>query len=180
MPRPTDGASAFDADRPRPETVTMTDAGANPVTVPRAELKRAGPVLARKLALFGSGADRRRLFTLGEWAGLVGRPVPSARLEALRSPRVRLAEAGRFDDVRLAAPVVPGQVEGTIQGARGERDVAIAVNGRIAAVTRTFRLGGATRFAAVLPEWALRDGANDVAVLDVGRGGALARVPGGR
>ena len=60
------------------------------------------------------------------------------------------------------------------------RDLAIAVNGRIAAITRSFRLDGATRFAAVLPEWALRDGANDVAVLAVGRAGTLARLPDGR
>ena len=180
LPWPTDGSSAFDPGRPRPETVTMTEAGADQVSVSRARLRRAGPVLARKLALFGSGRDRRRLFSLGEWAGLVGRRVPSARLEALRSPDVRLAGADRFEDVRLTAPVVPGHVEGTIEGADAKRDLAIAVNGRISAVTRTFRLDGATRFAAVLPDWALREGANDVTVLGVGRGGALTRLPGGR
>ena len=180
LPWPTDGSSAFAPGRPRPETATMTDSGADQVTVSRARLRRAGPVLARKLALFGSGGDRRRLFTLGEWAGLVGRRVPAARLETLRSPEVRLAEAGRFEDVRLTAPVVPQHVEGTIAGDGAKRDLAIAVNGRIAAITRSFRLDGATRFAAVLPEWALRDGANDVAVLAVGRAGTLARLPDGR
>ena len=106
--------------------------------------------------------------------------MPSARLDALRSPDVRLAGASRFEDLRLTASVVPANVDGTVEGADAKRDLAIAVNGRIAAVTRTFRLDGATRFAAVLPDWALREGANDVTVLGVDSGGALTRLSGGR
>ena len=67
-------------------------------------------------------------------------------------------------------------VQGRIEGSGSGRDLAIAVDDRIAAVTRTSRVGGATRFSAVLPDWAAGPGANDVAVLEVGGGGALARV----
>jgi hypothetical protein len=52
----------------------------------------------------------------------------------------------------------------------GARDVAIAVNGRIRAVSRTFRLttGGEYLVAAMVPPSSFRQGANEVEVLEVG------------
>jgi hypothetical protein len=57
------------------------------------------------------------------------------------------------------------------------------VNGRIRAVTRSFFLGGAERFAAIVPDTAFRAGANHITVLTVrNRGGrpVLARLEAGR
>jgi hypothetical protein len=47
--------------------------------------------------------------------------------------------------------------------------VAVAVNGRIATVGRTFSLADsrAESFAVIVPDWALRRGANDVRVFEV-------------
>ena len=56
-----------------------------------------------------------------------------------------------------------------------EPDLAVAVNGRIEAVGRSFRLKGETAesYAVMVPEDALRDGRNTVEVLDVTDDGAM-------
>ena len=60
-------------------------------------------------------------------------------------------------------------------GAQHERDLAIAVNGRIEAVGRSFHLKGETAesYAVMVPEDALRDGRNTVEVLEVTDEGAM-------
>ena len=52
--------------------------------------------------------------------------------------------------------------------------LAVAVNGRIVAVTKSFRIGQATRFETVVPDSAFRAGSNAITIFAV-RGG-----PGGR
>jgi hypothetical protein len=70
------------------------------------------------------------------------------------------------------APVAPVRVYGRIDGAPAGRDVAIAVNGRIVAVTRSFEHDGDTLVTAVTPEDAYRPGANGVRLFLVdGEGG---------
>ena len=56
--------------------------------------------------------------------------------------------------------------------------LAIAVDGRIRATTRSYRQAGTTRFAAMLPERALPAGAHNVEVFVVGGGDALRPVAG--
>jgi hypothetical protein len=58
------------------------------------------------------------------------------------------------------------------------RDLAVAVNGRIQAVGRSFHLRGRPTefFSMIVPESALRPGRNRVEVLEVGPGGRLARL----
>jgi hypothetical protein len=74
--------------------------------------------------------------------------------------------------------VVPAHLLGALQGGAGAGggdgvDVAIAVNGRIAAVTRTYRGTGANgapvpqRIEAMLLPDTIRPGRNDVAVYEV-------------
>jgi hypothetical protein len=64
-------------------------------------------------------------------------------------------------------------------GRRGEnRDVAVAVNGRIEAVGRTFYLrgDGTEHFAVMVREDSLREGRNQVEVFQVLRRGVLRRL----
>ena len=66
--------------------------------------------------------------------------------------------------------MVPTQIAGLLHDSSGEpRDVAVAVNGEIAAVGRSFRLADRPResFAFMVPEEALRDGHNEVEVFEV-------------
>ena len=65
-------------------------------------------------------------------------------------------------------------------GRRGaKRDMAVAVNGRIEAVGRTFYLRGTRQesFAVNVPEASLRQGRNSVEVFQVSRGRAAPHRP---
>ena len=72
---------------------------------------------------------------------------------------------------------MPAQIAGDLTGARrrARRDLAVAVNGRIEAVGRTFHLTGDPRehYSLMVPEATLRDGRNAVEVFEVVRGGTL-------
>jgi hypothetical protein len=71
---------------------------------------------------------------------------------------------------------VTGRLRGGPPGAL--RDLAVAVNGRIEAVGRSFHLDGrATEFfSLIVPESALRGGHNAVDLLEVRPGGRLVRL----
>jgi hypothetical protein len=69
---------------------------------------------------------------------------------------------------------VAGRVEGS--GPRHERDLAVAVNGRIEAVGRSFHLRGekVESYSVMVPEDSLREGRNRIEVLQVSDDGATA------
>jgi len=64
---------------------------------------------------------------------------------------------------------VPARITGVLDGAEIADDVelAVAVNGRIAALTRSFRLDGRQRFAALVPETVFREGQNRVELFSI-------------
>ena len=74
--------------------------------------------------------------------------------------------------------IVPTRVTGSIDGGDGValRDLAVAVNGRIRATGRSFRLRGkpAEHFSMLVPEESLRPGANEVELFEVRPDGRLA------
>jgi hypothetical protein len=70
------------------------------------------------------------------------------------------------------ATVVPALVSGSL-AAPAQEDVAVAVNGRVASIGRTYRAGGETEFIAMVPPSAYRSGPNRVQVLEILPGGRL-------
>ena len=80
--------------------------------------------------------------------------------------------------------IFPTRVTGRIVGGRQGRlrDLAVAVNGRIRAVGRSFRLQGRPResYSFVVPEGSLRPGRNEVELFEVRPGGRLVRLYGTR
>ena len=58
-------------------------------------------------------------------------------------------------------------ITGRLDGAPAGIALALAVNGRVAAVARSYAYGGDVRFSALIPESALRAGANAVEVYAV-------------
>jgi hypothetical protein len=89
-----------------------------------------------------------------------------------------------FHDLDLSSALAPSHITGQVSGpgAGGPQDLAIAVNGTIAAVTRTVELGGTMRFSAMAPESAFRQGENSIEVLAVRSSGGrieLERLHGG-
>jgi hypothetical protein len=128
---------------------------------------------ARRL---GTGASVDRLFAIGPNVGLRGRRVasmPSPRKSALAA---RFWGARRYVDVEPRGRRVPANVIGWLDGkAAAERELAVAVNGRIAALGRSFKPMGelGLEFSLMVPESAFRPGLNDVRLYEVVRGARL-------
>jgi hypothetical protein len=132
-------------------------------------------VVRRRLRQLGSG-DWASLYTsLGPHRELIGQDVPATRSSATTRASISLSPS--FARVRRSSGVVPCQIAGRIHesGSPRERDLAIAVNGRIEAVGRSFHLKGETAesYAVMVPEDALREGRNRVEVLEVTDEGAM-------
>ena len=137
------------------------------ITVSARDMLRRRAALRRHEAkLYGNGSWAS-LYRVGPHSDLVGR-APGFLLRARR----RAVRAHVIDpDVPRGSGVVPAQVAGTIvHGRRGaHRDVAVAVNHRIEAVTHTFSLRGSSKeqFAVMVPAHSLNHGHNLVQVFQV-------------
>jgi hypothetical protein len=176
-----DGSSAFGAAARRRHRVSLPVRDfSSTVTISGARweaLRRR--VVRRRLREFGSG-DIGTLFTgIGPNQGLVGRRVSAlTRVAATGRPaHASLAQPGLLADVHRASGVVPTQIAGDLDGelSRGRRDLAVALNGRIEAVGRSFYLGGdpTEHFAFNVPESAVREGRNAVQLFEVVAGRRL-------
>jgi hypothetical protein len=133
--------------------------------------------LAQQLAMFGrSAAD---LYRIGPHRELLGRAVSDLAVRPSRSASFSLTGQALLDAVDSGSDLLPTWIQGRLTGGSGEdEDLAIAVNGRIAAVTRSYEENGGTRFAAMVPEGALHGGRNDISVLVVHEEGPLEELRG--
>jgi hypothetical protein len=82
--------------------------------------------------------------------------------------RVLIEEPGLYRNVDTTGEVIPVRIGGTILG-DAERDevLAVAVNGVVGAVTRTYADDGSIAFLAMVPPALFRDGENTIDVLEV-------------
>jgi sulfatase-like protein len=125
----------------------------------------------RKTQLFGSGDAPPGLYGIGPYRSLVGSATSGLRVASAGVTRAAINGARAFQAVRFSSPFVPAYVTGrlTRPGARPPRAVAVAINGRIAATSPTYRVhrGGPLYFGALVPESALQEGRNDVRIFSV-------------
>jgi hypothetical protein len=122
--------------------------------------------LARELSLFDSGDWGARFDGTGPYRGLVGTSVSTLSVVTAPSASAQVDRVGsrllrRFP--RHSA-LVPSPVVGTLSGVQAGRPLALALNGRIAAVSVAYRNpgGGPVRFSALAGEDAFRTGRNTV------------------
>jgi hypothetical protein len=171
MPWPVDGRSAVGAAGVRP--IALSGAGAGRLAFAPAWIRaRREAALRRQVALFGHGEGRPGIYGLGPHPELLGRRVAGLRVR-------RSATHADIDQAPVLARVdrrtgfLPTHITGDLSGPAGRStvDLAVAVNGRIAAVSRTLT-GGRGGFSFMVPESALRQGANRVQVLGVPPAGA--------
>jgi hypothetical protein len=170
----TDGRSAFGPITRRRRSVTLPtrDFGSTVSISGRRWEARRRAVVRRRLRQFGSG-DIASLFTgIGPHRELIGRaPSEVGRASGAGAVRASIVEPALFAHVRRAEGVVPAQVAGDLSGGdtAERRALAVAVNGRIEAVGRSFYLqGDATEhFALMVPERSLREGANRIELFEV-------------
>jgi hypothetical protein len=168
-----DGSSAFGRAARRRRTVTLSTRDFSSVvsiSARRWEARRRA-VVRRRLRQFGSG-DLASLFTgIGPHRDLIGRTPAEVGRAAGGPVRAAVAQPGLFADVDPGGRVVPTQIAGDLRGGRAgvQRDLAVAVNGRIEAVGRSFHLtGDATEhFALMVPERSLRAGRNAIDLYEV-------------
>jgi hypothetical protein len=163
VPWKLDGRSALTGSRPP----TRVDVAGVTARYPAALTQRRGS-LARQLGLFGSGTWGPRLAGTGAYRRLVGASVStlaaatdpggSASVDAVGSKLLRKLPRG--------SALVPSPLAGTLAGIAPGQAVAVALNGRIAAVSVAYRNpgGGPVRFSALAAESAFRTGRNSVRV----------------
>jgi hypothetical protein len=174
-----DGRSAFSRAARHIRRVTFPTRGLSElVSIPgrrwNAQRRR---VVRRRLRQFGAG-DPARLYTgIGPNRGLIGRDLLGvARAGEADGLAGTIVRGHEYSNVRRSSGIVPAHVTGRLTGgSQGLRDLAVAVNGRIAAVGRSFRLRGhaGEHFAFMVPEDTLGEGHNSVEVFEVGKRGSL-------
>jgi hypothetical protein len=130
----------------------------------------------RNAALFGVGGSS--MYRLGPYRQLVGRSLSEFEELRLEDAEVQIEDEGAYANVRLDSPTVPARIVGQIRRPSLEHGapLAVAVNGRIAAMTRAFTAYGQTRFAALVSEQQFRSGHNVVTIYAVERSGSRFRL----
>jgi hypothetical protein len=149
-------------------SVAKTFGGA--VTMPADRwLAKVGELRAHNLSLFPAGAGLPAVYGIGPRPDLQGRPLSDFTLEPPGRVRAELTEPQRWKSVRLRSWLLPLHVTGRIRGgsANGRR-LAVAVNGQIVATGSSFTALGPTHtsISILIPEYALKSGANDVRVYE--------------
>jgi len=131
--------------------------------------RRRAAAVRRKLALFGSGS-LDGLYRIGPHPELVGRAAAS--LPQLRElPEATIHQSEELRHVDPASGFVPGEITGELPNARpgGGRPIALALDGRIAAVGRSFSMEGsrAESFEVIVPEDSFRRAAMEARVYEI-------------
>jgi Sulfatase len=175
----TDGRSAFSpaARTRRAISLTTRDFSATVRISGRRWKARRQRVVRRRLRQLGSG-DWASLYTgIGPHRSLIGQHAGALKLASAAHAGGSIAISRAFGHVQRSAGIVPAQIAGNLQGGRSgqTRDIAVAVNGTIQAVGRSFYLAGDPRehFAVMVPEASLHEGHNRVEVFEVTRSGPL-------
>lgn len=175
LPWKTEGESAFARARRAPRTldVSTRDGGKLRLSV-RAFQRRSDATLRRTLARFET--RKGQLLRIGPHRDLIGMPLRQLEVGKPLPAEVIVFQTRELSSVELSDETIPARISGLIrEGDPRKHDLAIALNGRIAATTRTYGGRGRTEFSALLPEAGLRQGTNEVRVFAV-RGAGRRRV----
>jgi len=170
LPYPVDGRSLTDDLEVDGRSVPKSASPCGAQTVSAAE----SASLTRKVTLFGSGADRERLFRVGPNGQLVGKRVGEFSLAGNGHVVAKFSRTvSSALNIAAGSRLVPAHITGVLSGGGDPEalELAVAVNGVIRAVTRSFRQGPNTRgFSAMVPESAFVPGQNKVEVFTVSTG----------
>jgi sulfatase-like protein len=166
IPWRVDGVSLADAALAEPQKKIMFfDAARKTMTFDRAGPDISG-ALMRKLAAFDECGDRESCGPQPDRFGaLVGRPVRELRVSA-GGGRVEVDYLARFENFDAASDETPFDLGGRFDTARAKRGVtyvAVAVNGVVQAVTRTWD-SNPSGWLATPDVSAWRQGRNEVQV----------------
>jgi len=176
LPWPVDGESLLNRRLPSDGTVVVEGNDGRSAAAELSDLlARRDEELAEQVERFGTGTWER-MYVSGPLAGQVGRSVAELGTGTASDVRAELDGEAFLRTVDLASGLVPAYITGRLDGGEAGWELAVGLNGRVVATTRTYDASDGVRFAAVVPDDAIRDGANEVGLL-VSRGGPLERVP---
>ncbi len=162
IPWATDGTSLFEDERPDREESRIE--GSEGTIVFGTDGSEARAVAARKIEHFGTDGP----FGLAPpgYSDLLGQPITDFGAIQDTDMTATVRDSSAFKAVDVDGPNLPAWINGTIarRGSEGgDLVVAIVVNGRIAAITRTGETEeGGTHYGAIIPPDSFVDGTNDV------------------
>ena len=169
VPWRTDGRPADERPVDRQARIDISHAGVPAITVPLATVLRGRRAHEREEArLLRAGVWR-----LGPRPDLVGRRVPVVPASAGGGAHATVDAPGEYAAVDPTAPFVPAFVTGRLDGVAADAELAVAVDGRVAATTRAYPSGRRMLYGAIVPPASFRPGANAVSVLEVLPGNRL-------
>ena len=174
LPWPVDGQSATESNGPERQSKTIFFGGARKQlkTLPTGQPERQHETIGRKLRLFArTGLNAS---SLGAYSRLIGTSTSEHTVMEGGPVRVQPHYPLLFQRVCLTGPFLPALITGRIVSSSDETepiDLAISVNGKIAATTQTYGMGIQGRspgsWSALIPEEAFLPDVNAVEVLAV-------------
>ena len=174
IPWRVDGRSLLHRALSRDGEVTLPDSHGAPITAPLSTLLAERRLaLDQQIATFGTGPIGR-VYRIGPHRELLQKRVSGLTVQEDQGCPSRARQPGLAPVRRPNAPTsCPSYLTGKIRGGAGSgEELAVAVNGVVAATTRTYEDQGDERFAALVPEDSLRSGQNDVRVYALRSDGA--------
>jgi len=172
IPWTVDGTSLVATTRPERPTTTMRGTRGDVTFDDDGEEKLA---IARWREVWFDSGDPFSLVPHG-FGHLLGVPLDDLEVVDDQSLSIRVNNATRYQDLDLRSDPFPAQITGslvrTTNSPTGDVVLAIAVNGTVQAVVRTYNEDGSTSFQAMLPIWAFQTGANHVEIVLVDDSGA--------
>ncbi len=174
LPWGVDGCSTLDRSAPeKKQKLIVSDPGKKFVF--ESHLTESNQSLKYKLSLFGSGRGLEGLYHIGPHNELIGRRIDSFPDTDDAAVECDIDGDSYFNNIDTSAPLVLTHITGQVLHAQMQnfrpRQLAVAANGVVQAVTESYRSGNEERFAALLPESALQPGHNDVEVYTVSESG---------
>ena len=169
LPWSVDGRSLFDTSKPDRTELTIFGYESQRLIVAPVDAEMY-QTLDRKLSIFGSVETAGGLYRIGEYSQLVGQESGNYPIDYAPDVRIWLDGGYLWQDIDPESEFVPARITGqvdTITDAREHLDFAVAINGTIQAVTRTFVRGQDLLFSAIVPETSFRKGYNHVELLVV-------------
>jgi hypothetical protein len=161
---PVDGQSVFDLTRPERENKKLFDPTLGYESLPISIVRdsTAAPELRSR---FGPGSDPDAIYRIGPHPELLGQQVTDLKLVETPLVELELIHSGSYysEDPRDLVPcyhagrvVAPARIFQPVR-------IAVAINGTIRGVTRTYQLDGVRdHWMALIPESAFRVGENEV------------------
>ncbi len=170
LPWPVDGISFADPTTPGRQRLPVARQRRPKPNRFEVSLSEIEPGERAALALldqrFGSAENGRELFKVARQEGWIGRELNELTLGEPTPFKVRLTWPVSALDVEPDGPFVPAHLAGDLIGAAVSEpiDLAIAANGRIAAVTASWAFRP-SRFSAIVDPAVFRQGVNRVEVI---------------